>query len=84
MSVSVVALHGLPLACVACLQTLNGNSLPGSGKGGTITKVTGLGRQWKGDKDANARRYAEQVRKDRIAARQDRLMEDIDALLKTL
>ena len=56
----------------------------GSGKGGTITKVTGLGRQWKGDKDANARRYAEQVRKDRIAARQDRLMEDIDALLKTL
>ena len=45
----------------------------GSGKGGTITRVTGLGRQWVGDKDANARRFAAQAKADRIAAARDRL-----------
>jgi|TARA_Y100000287_G_C13904010_1_gene202054 hypothetical protein len=45
----------------------------GSGKGGTITRVTGLGRQWVGDKNANARRFAAQAKADRIAAARDRL-----------
>ena len=45
----------------------------GAGKGGTITTVTGLGRQWVGDKDANARRQQAQAKADRIAAARDRL-----------
>ena len=45
----------------------------GAGKGGTITRVTGLGRQWVGDKDANARRQQAQAKADRIADARDRL-----------
>lgn len=48
-------------------------SANGSGRGMTLTRVTGLGRQWVGDKDANAARYAAQARADRIAAARDRL-----------
>ena len=44
----------------------------GSGKGITITRVTGLGRQWVGDKDANAARFAAQAKADRRAAAADR------------
>lgn len=44
----------------------------GSGKGLTITRVTGLGRQWVGDKDATAAAAAAQHRADRIAAARDR------------
>lgn len=45
----------------------------GSGKGVTITRVTGLGRQWVGDKDAIRAAAAAQYRADRIAAARDRL-----------
>jgi len=51
-----------------------GSHAVGSGKGGTVTRVTGLGRQWVGDKDANARRAANQYAADRRAAARDRLM----------
>ena len=44
----------------------------GAGKGLTITRVTGLGRQWVGDKDSNAKRFAAQAKADRIAAARDR------------
>ena len=47
----------------------------GAGKGVTITRVVGLGRQWVGDKDANAARSAAQAKADRIAAARDRLAE---------
>jgi hypothetical protein len=53
----------------------------GSGKGGTITRVTGLGRQWVGDKSANAARAASQYAADRRAAARERLMDKIDAAL---
>lgn len=48
------------------------NGSAGSGRAFTITPVVGLGRQWTGDKDANARRFAQQARIDRIAAARDR------------
>jgi len=48
------------------------NSAGGSGRGMTLTPVTGLGRQWVGDKDANRQTYALQVRADRRAAAADR------------
>ena len=48
------------------------NSAGGSGRGMTLTPVTGLGRQWVGDKDAIRQAYAAQVRADRIAAARDR------------
>ena len=41
---------------------------------GTLNPVNSLGRAWSGDKDANARRAANQHRADRIAAARDRLM----------
>jgi len=47
----------------------------GTGKGVTITRVTGLGRQWVGDKDANAARAMAQYRNDRIAAARERSQE---------
>jgi hypothetical protein len=53
------------------------NGSAGSGRAFTITPVVGLGRQWVGDKDANARRFAEQARADRIAAARDRLQERV-------
>ena len=53
----------------------------GAGKGGTITRVTGLGSQWVGDKDANAAAAAAQYAADRRAAARDRLMEKIDSAL---
>ena len=48
------------------------NSAGGSGRGMTLTPVTGLGRQWVGDKDAIRQIYAAQVRADRRAAAADR------------
>ena len=45
----------------------------GTGKGLTITRVTGLGRQWVGDNDATAKRFDAQAKADRIAAARDRL-----------
>ncbi len=50
------------------------NSANGSGRGMTLTPVTGLGRQWVGDKTANAARFAQQAKQDRIAAARDRLL----------
>lgn len=44
----------------------------GAGRMGTINPVQSLGRQWVGDKEANARRHAAQVRADRRAAAADR------------
>ena len=41
----------------------------GSGRAFTITPQRGLGRQWVGDKDANAKRAAAQYRDGRQAAR---------------
>jgi len=46
----------------------------GAGRMGTLNPVNSLGRAWTGDKDANARRAANQRRADRIAAARDRLM----------
>jgi hypothetical protein len=48
------------------------NSAGGSGRGMTLTPVTGLGRQWQGDKVANAARFAAQAKADRKAAAADR------------
>lgn len=48
------------------------NSAGGSGRGMTLTPVTGLGRQWIGDKDATRQAYARQAKADRIAAARDR------------
>ena len=53
----------------------------GAGKGGTITRVTGLGSQWVGDKDANAAAAAAQYAADRRAAARERLMEKVDSAL---
>ena len=53
------------------------NGSAGSGRAFTITPVVGLGRQWVGDKDANARRFAAQAKADRIAAARDRLMDRV-------
>jgi hypothetical protein len=49
---------------------LNGGA--GSGRAFTITPQTGLGRQWTGDKIANAARFAKQAKADRRAAAADR------------
>ena len=38
----------------------------------TLTPVTGMGRQWVGDKDANRARFAAQARADRRSAARDR------------
>ena len=48
------------------------NGSAGSGRAFTITPVVGLGRQWTGDKVANAARFAAQARADRRAAAADR------------
>ena len=48
------------------------NGGAGSGRAFTITPRRGLGRQWVGDKDANAKRAAAQYRKDRRQAARDR------------
>jgi len=45
----------------------------GAGKGLTITRVTGLGRQWVGFKDANAARARVQYAADRRAAARERM-----------
>jgi hypothetical protein len=49
----------------------------GSGQRGgmTMTRVTGLGRGYKGDKDKVKRKYDVQVKKDRRSAALDRLKE---------
>jgi hypothetical protein len=48
------------------------NGSAGSGRAFTITPVVGLGRQWTGDKIANAARFAAQAKADRRAAARDR------------
>ena len=53
------------------------NGSAGSGRAFTITPVVGLGRQWVGDKDANAARFAAQAKADRIAAARDRLLDRV-------
>ena len=45
----------------------------GAGRMGTLNPVNSLGRQWVGDKDANAARAAAQYAADRRAAARDRL-----------
>jgi hypothetical protein len=56
-----------------CLKgTCPVNGSAGSGRAFTITPVVGLGRQWTGDKVANAARFAAQARADRRAAAADR------------
>ena len=50
------------------------NGSAGSGRAFTITPVVGLGRQWSGDKVANAARFDRQAKADRIAAARDRLL----------
>jgi len=54
------------------------NGSAGSGRAFTITPVVGLGRQWIGDKDANAARFAEQAKADRRAAARDRLKANVE------
>jgi len=53
------------------------NSANGSGRGMTLTPVTGLGRQWVGDKTTNAQRFAAQAQADRIAAARDRRLNGV-------
>lgn len=47
----------------------------GAGRMGTLNPVQSLGRQWVGDKTANAARFANQAKSDRIAAARERLAE---------
>ena len=47
----------------------------GAGRMGTINPVQSLGRQWVGDKSANAQRAAAQYAADRRAAARERLQE---------
>ena len=54
------------------------NGSAGSGRAFTITPVVGLGRQWVGDKDANAKRFAAQAKADRRAAALDRLKSNVE------
>ena len=53
----------------------------GAGRMGTLNPVNSLGRQWVGDKDANAAAAAAQYAADRRAAARDLLMERIDDAL---
>ena len=53
----------------------------GAGRMGTLNPVNSLGRQWVGDKDANAQRAAAQYAADRRAAARDRLLDRIDDAL---
>ena len=53
----------------------------GAGRMGTLNPVNSLGRQWLGDKSANAARAASQYASDRRAAARDRLMDRIDDAL---
>ena len=53
----------------------------GAGRMGTLNPVNSLGRQWVGDKNANAQRAASQYAADRRAAARDRLMDRIDSAL---
>jgi len=56
--------------CLTGTCPLNGSA--GTGRAFTITPQTGLGRQWTGDKTANAARFAKQIRADRRADAADR------------
>ena len=53
----------------------------GSGKGGTITKVCGIGSSMVSNLSKVQSDYQKQIRADRKAAAQDRLMEKIDSAL---
>ena len=65
--------RGYAVGSVCGSDSQSASHAVGSGKGLTITTVTGMGRQWTGDKNANARRFAAQVKADRKAAALDRL-----------
>ena len=54
------------------------NGSAGSGRAFTITPVVGLGRQWSGDKVANAARFDRQAKEDRIAAARDRRLNQLE------
>ena len=53
----------------------------GAGKGGTITKVCGIGSSMVSNLSKVQSDYQKQIRADRKAAAQDRLMEKIDSAL---
>ena len=53
--------RGYAVGSVCGSDSQSASHAVGSGKGLTITTVTGLGRQWTGDKNATARRFAAQV-----------------------
>jgi hypothetical protein len=55
----------------------SGDIAIGAGRMGTLNPVQSLGRQWVGDKDANACRFAAQARSDRRAAALERLRERV-------
>ena len=59
----------------------SGDIAIGAGRMGTLNPVNSLGRQWVGDKDANAATAAAQYAADRRAAARDRLMDRIDDAL---
>ena len=59
----------------------SGDIAIGAGRMGTLNPVQSLGRQWVGDKTANAARAAAQYAADRRAAARERLMDRIDAAL---
>ncbi len=67
--------HGIAIGTLRDEDVCAGGSSHalGAGKGVTITPVTGLGRQWIGDKDAIRAAAAAQYREDRRAAARDRL-----------
>ncbi len=59
----------------------SGDIAIGAGRMGTLNPVQSLGRQWLGDKDANAARASAQYAADRRAAARERLMDRIDDAL---
>ena len=64
--------RGQALGSVAGSDSQTASHAVGGGKGLTITRVTGLGSQWVGDKVANASRAAKQHRADRRDAALER------------
>ena len=59
----------------------SGDIAIGSGRMGTLNPVNSLGRQWVGDKEANAKRANSAYASDRRAAARERLMDRIDEAL---
>ena len=59
----------------------SGDIAIGAGRMGTLNPVNSLGRQWVGDKEANAKRAASVYAEDRRLEARQRMMERIDAAL---